>query len=940
MTILHSKKHEWSKAARIVVVIFLGVIVAPVVANVASAAPTMVRPAVLAPLVPPPGATPAGSVPRSQSIGLEIVLAPSHEDQLTTLVRSLYDVNSSQYHHWVSAADFAKEFDPTPATISSVEEWLSSVGLRGSYQSGFAVHVSQPAGTVESGLGVAINDYRLAGGQEFHLANRAPLLSSAIAANVVSVLGLDDAPRIMSHLARDDRVSAASVLPHVADHASCIGVPTGVTTPDRVGAAYGIGGLISGGQTGAGEEVAVYELATHVASDVATYEQCFGLNNAVTTVPVDGGAGPAGPATDEADSDIEQVATQSPGASIVSYEGPNSSTGAFDTWNAIVQQDTASVVSTSYGLCEPDSSGAGMMSADEPLFLQAAVQGQTIVAASGDSGSEDCYVPSSGTDTSLQVDYPASSPYVTAVGGTTLATNGAQTAWNDCEGQIDAICASLGGGAGGGGVSRYFVRPTWQPVAWQWSTPVNPCGVNCRDVPDISANSGTPETFFVGGTWGAFVGTSVASPLVAGLVADTEGGCEAARRGIVAQALYGLVARGGSGTALSDVTSGDNDFTRTYNPPEYSAAPGYDPTTGLGTPIAQGWSCPQVFSVSPAQAQPGDEVTVSGANLQDATITFGGRRAQVVTTTPGSAVVVVPAGSGSVSVSASGLMGTGTSTGGFIFTAPATAPSVAPPPVSSGYDLVGQDGGVFVFPTNQPGGFFGSLPGLGIHVHDVAGMVSSPDDGGYLLVGQDGGVFSFGDAPFVGSLPGLHVAVGDIRGIVPTRDNSGYFLVGRDGGVFAFGDAPFLGSLPGERIRTSDIVGIAATPSDQGYWVVADDGTVYAFGNASNFGSATGTSSSVSAIASTPDGGGYWIVTQNGSVYGFGDAGYFFSLPLIGVTPTSPVIGLVPTADDQGYWLIGSDGGIFAFGDSPFVGSLPGLGIHITDIVGAVPTRP
>ena len=148
-----------------------------------------------------------------------------------------------------------------------------------------------------------------------------------------------------------------------------------------------------------------------------------------------------------------------------------------------------------------------------------------------------------------------------------------------------------------------------------------------------------------------------------------------------------------------------------------------------------------------------------------------------------------------------------------------------------------------MFPTNQSGGFFGSLPGLGIHVDDVAGMVPSPDDMGYFLVGQDGGVFSFGDAPFLGSLPGLRVAVHDIRGIVPTRDNRGYFLVGQDGGVFAFGDAPFLGSLPGEGVHIADVIGIAATPSDQGYWVVAGDGTVYAFGNAPNFGSATGTNS-------------------------------------------------------------------------------------------------
>jgi hypothetical protein len=256
----------------------------------------------------------------------------------------------------------------------------------------------------------------------------------------------------------------------------------------------------------------------------------------------------------------------------------------------------------------------------------------------------------------------------------------------------------------------------------------------------------------------------------------------------------------------------------------------------------------------------------------------------------------------------------------------------------SGYDLVGSDGGVFVFPIGRSGGFYGSLPGLGVSVHDIVGMVPSPDDGGYFLVGQDGGVFAFGDAPFLGSLPGLGVAVHDIRGIVPTSDNRGYFLVGQDGGVFAFGDAPFLESLPARGIHRADVVGIAATPTGQGYWVVAGDGTVYAFGSAPQLGSAVGTASRVVGISSTPDGRGYWIVTQVGGAYSFGDAGAFGSLPSIGVTPSSPVIGLVPTADDQGYWLIGSDGGIFAFGDAPYVGSLPGLGVRVSDIVGAVPT--
>ena len=262
----------------------------------------------------------------------------------------------------------------------------------------------------------------------------------------------------------------------------------------------------------------------------------------------------------------------------------------------------------------------------------------------------------------------------------------------------------------------------------------------------------------------------------------------------------------------------------------------------------------------------------------------------------------------------------------------------SPPSSRSGYDLVGTDGGVFVFAGGGGSGFYGSLPQMGISVNNVVGMVPSPDDRGYFLVGTDGGVFAFGDSGYYGSLPGLGISVNNVRGIVPTSNNQGYFLVGSDGGVFAFGNAPFLGSLPGIGVARNDIIGIAATPSGQGYWVVAANGSVYAFGNAQNFGSAFGTSSAVSGIASTPDGGGYWIVTRGGAVYTFGDANYYGSLPGLGISPARPVIGLVPTADHQGYWLIGSDGGIFAFGDAPFIGSLPSMGIGVGDIVGAVPT--
>ena len=255
----------------------------------------------------------------------------------------------------------------------------------------------------------------------------------------------------------------------------------------------------------------------------------------------------------------------------------------------------------------------------------------------------------------------------------------------------------------------------------------------------------------------------------------------------------------------------------------------------------------------------------------------------------------------------------------------ATAP--ATPTIISNYDLVGSDGGVFAF----GGAFHGSLPGLGIHVSDISGIVPSATKSGYYLVGSDGGVFSF-NAPYVNSLPGIGVHVSDIVGIVPTSTGTGYFVVGRDGGVFSF-NAPFEGSLPGIGVHVADVVAIAATADDKGYLLIGADGSVYAFGDAQWSGNAP---AGAAAITSTGDGHGYWVVGFDGLVTNVGDAGNFGDLAVLGV-PVSDIVGIVPSEDGLGYLLIGRDGGVFGFGDAGFSGSLPALGVRVSDIVGAVP---
>lgn len=303
--------------------------------------------------------------------------------------------------------------------------------------------------------------------------------------------------------------------------------------------------------------------------------------------------------------------------------------------------------------------------------------------------------------------------------------------------------------------------------------------------------------------------------------------------------------------------------------------------------------------------------------------------------------------------------------------------AMAPTPDGGGYWLVGLDGGVFSF---GDAGFHGSLPGLGINVHNIVGIASTADGKGYWLLGADGGVFSFGDAPFYGSLPSVlgRAAPNPMTSIVRTPDGHGYWVVGTDGGVFTFGDAGFYGSLPGINVtpssaRVADSVAfhayassqdvfLAPTPDAGGYWVVDSAGDVNGFGDAGFYGSlpsrlsslaktsthdvVTGHQASVpvTGFAPTADGRGYWMLATDGSLYTFGDAPNYGSLRDIGLTPPpvtvngyyppstvglsiplANVSAFVRTPDGGGYWFTSLDGGVFSFGDAQFHGSVPGV---------------
>ncbi len=247
---------------------------------------------------------------------------------------------------------------------------------------------------------------------------------------------------------------------------------------------------------------------------------------------------------------------------------------------------------------------------------------------------------------------------------------------------------------------------------------------------------------------------------------------------------------------------------------------------------------------------------------------------------------------------------------------------------SSGYNLVGSDGGVFNFGTT----LYGSLGAQHLN-KPIVGIASAPDGKGYWLVASDGGVFAFGDAPFLGSLGNLKLNQ-PIVGIAGTPSGNGYWLVAADGGVFAFGDAGYLGSLGNLKLN-QPIVGIAGTPSGNGYWLVASDGGVFAFGDAAYLGSlgSLKLNQPIVGIATTPSGNGYWLVAADGGVFAFGDAAYLGSLG--GQHLNKPIVGIVPTTTGGGYWLVAADGGVFSFGDAVFKGSTGGISLNAPIVAAA-----
>jgi subtilase family serine protease len=518
-------------------------------------------------------------------IHASVALASRDPFALAEYARAVTTPGSFFYHRYLSVAEFARRFGPTAAAITKVRETLAAQGLRpgAAAANRLTIPVSGTAGVASRAFSTSFERYRMFG--RIGYANRAPAaLSGGIAGLVQGVIGLDtiapSAAAIVRPTGRPGRRAAAgqgmAPVARVAGpgttgaqpcpSARSAGAGGAGYTANQIADAYGLSKYYAAGDQGRNVTIALYELEPYSASDVAAYQSCYGTSAAVTNVRVDGGAG-AGAGSGEAAMDLEDVIGLAPKASIRVYEGPATGAGAYDTYSRIISDDSAQVISTSWGLCEA-LAGSVSPAAESTLFQEAAVQGQSLLAAAGDEGSDDC------GSHQQSVDDPASQPWVTAVGGTSLRYFG-DTVWND------------GLGATGGGVSRLWARPAYQNGTGQPRAGSCPSSTSaCREVPDISVD-GDPATGYIAyylGAWRTVGGSSVSAPTFAALVAlaDASAACGGHSIGFLNPALY-RAAAGGYAADFRDITSGNNSYDSV---PGFAAAAGYDMASGLGEPTA------------------------------------------------------------------------------------------------------------------------------------------------------------------------------------------------------------------------------------------------------------------------------------------------------------------------------------------------------------------
>ena len=599
----------------------------------------------------------------SSHMSFEVVLASRDAAGLANLLADLYQPNAKG-QQWLGKGEFNARFAPNPAQAAAVADYLRQSGLDVEQTSSpFLLRVSAPSSMVERTFRTALHNYRNRKGVSYFSNASDIQLPEGLAPAVLGVVGLSNTVRLQSQVVHPAKHTTPSVpsceTPYVTTAQLYNAVNNGVGFPYGYGGGPGCNGLTPSqdnaiygapqrGASGEGKGVnlAVFELSAYQHSDIETWARYFygpGFKPPLADITVDGGPlSPICPMGDqcpaqyngysgdiEVVADIEMQLAIAPHArQIMVYNAPNDFTGQteLDEYSKIANDDIADVVSSSWGGCENDA-GAAYAQAENLIFEQMALQGQSVFGASGDTGAFSC-IRSDGTTIANVLD-PSSQPWVTSVGGTSLESfnpdsnpdpryrKGVETVWN-----VDDLCntsANEGNqsgffwcaatGAGGGGSSQFWGRPRYQSgpgitnASTTYGNGATQCslaarGTPCREVPDVSANAdpytgyaeyctGSAATPYsvcatISGTptgWFGIGGTSLSSPFWSAIIADHDG-LWRHRVGNANSLLYLLYNADANGF-FHDITGAGQT---TNNNGLFPTTRGYDLSTGIGTP--------------------------------------------------------------------------------------------------------------------------------------------------------------------------------------------------------------------------------------------------------------------------------------------------------------------------------------------------------------------
>ena len=555
--------------------------------------------------------TARGSAPISLALPLR-----ANEAGLERLATAVSTPGSSQYGQYEPIAFLSRRYGASADDRARVTGYLRRAGATrvGIDATGLFAHATMPVAVAQRLFSTSLGVFHGARTGRFVAPGSRVTLPAALRGAVTGVVGLDGRPLVSGSAVRSgataawpSRISTSLSSPGestdtLSGYTTRSGSPTGCPaavaqsgfTPNQYLGAYGFTPLQQAGLSGQGERVALIEIDGFRESDLRAFSRCFGLSTPSLQGFLVGLRRPLA-AGGEATLDLEVLTAAAPKLKQVDvYESGPTAADVLSSLTAPLNNHgyKPDVISASLGACEPQTRAAignsGLRAAEGALAL-AAASGISVVASSGDAGSSACVGGNGKPEPVLAVSYPASSPFVTGVGGTNVELDAgnqitSQMVWNDAP----RVLAS-----GGGGNSVLFRRPAYQDSFQTTSR---------RGVPDVAMLADVAPGYEIycsvrgacinpknPSPWTQVGGTSAASPLLAGglAIVDQDLRLHGHQDIGLANPLLYQIDRSPLGPAvLSDVTSNTNDLGQNIDGTPLScctAAPGYDLASGLGS---------------------------------------------------------------------------------------------------------------------------------------------------------------------------------------------------------------------------------------------------------------------------------------------------------------------------------------------------------------------